>query len=456
VRLDSGRVYYVEALMKEGGGGDNLAVRWRRPDGIMEEPIPGSRLLPWGISFTPPAISQHPANTTVMEGDPASFTVKLSTVGSATYQWQSNLVNIAGANASTYTIPATPLSADTAKYRVIVSNSLGTATSSEATLRVTPDSVKPTIVAIQNIGATTLSLTFSEPMDVATATAPGNYGLNNTVFVVGASMGNDPRVVTLTTSAMTFGTTYVLTVRDVTDRAVTANKIEANTTRTFLAVEYAPLDIGGATTPGTATPVSGGFDVQGAGSDISGVNDQFHFEYQQRTGNFDVKVRLDSFSAMDPWAKAGLMARESLTSNSRFAAALATPATVGCFFASRSTAGAAATIAGNFPPNYPEMWLRLQRSGNAFTAYAGFDGQTWTSLGSATIAMPSTLYFGMAVASRSPGERAQVRFRDIAPGTGGVVAPYVARNEPLGPSSRRTGLVISEMMYHPKDRADGK
>src|SRR5881394_2420531 len=28
--------------------------------------------------------------------------------------------------------------------------------------------------------------------------------------------------------------------------------------------------------------------------------------------------------------------------------------------------------------------------------------------------------------------------------------------EPLGPSSRRTGLVISEIMYHPLPRADGK
>ena len=36
----SGQIYYVEALMKEGGGGDNLAVRWLRPDGV-DEADPG-------------------------------------------------------------------------------------------------------------------------------------------------------------------------------------------------------------------------------------------------------------------------------------------------------------------------------------------------------------------------------------------------------------------------------
>ena len=32
----------------------------------------------------------------------------------------------------------------------------------------------------------------------------------------------------------------------------------------------------------------------------------------------------------------------------------------------------------------------------------------------------------------------------------------IAGAETLGPSSRRTGLVVSEIMYHPAQRADGK
>ena len=48
--LTSGQSYYIEALMKEGGGGDNLAVGWRKPsNGNAASPIeviPGSYLSP--------------------------------------------------------------------------------------------------------------------------------------------------------------------------------------------------------------------------------------------------------------------------------------------------------------------------------------------------------------------------------------------------------------------------
>jgi len=43
VALASGQAYYLEALMKEGGGGDNLSIAWTRPDGVFEV-IPGAQL----------------------------------------------------------------------------------------------------------------------------------------------------------------------------------------------------------------------------------------------------------------------------------------------------------------------------------------------------------------------------------------------------------------------------
>jgi hypothetical protein len=39
VTLQEGQQYYLSALMKEGQGGDNLAVRWRLPDNTIEEPL---------------------------------------------------------------------------------------------------------------------------------------------------------------------------------------------------------------------------------------------------------------------------------------------------------------------------------------------------------------------------------------------------------------------------------
>ena len=65
VHMEKGKKYYIEALQKEGGGGDNLAVGWQLPNGTKEMPIPGNRLeslpapktLPMTVSIkvaTPP------------------------------------------------------------------------------------------------------------------------------------------------------------------------------------------------------------------------------------------------------------------------------------------------------------------------------------------------------------------------------------------------------------------
>ncbi len=45
--LIAGQRYYIEALHKEGGGNDHLAVGWTMPDGTNERPISGARLSPY-------------------------------------------------------------------------------------------------------------------------------------------------------------------------------------------------------------------------------------------------------------------------------------------------------------------------------------------------------------------------------------------------------------------------
>jgi hypothetical protein len=128
---------------------------------------------------------------------------------------------------------------------------------------------------------------------------------------------------------------------------------------------FTPLNIGGGS--GTFQSAGGGFNATVTGTNILGTADQFAFNYQQLTGDFDFRVRVATFSPSDAWAKAGLMARETLNADSRFAAALASPNVAGSFFESRANAAASATVAGNYPVNYPYTWLRLRRVGNVFT-----------------------------------------------------------------------------------------
>ncbi|HVF81366.1 MAG TPA: PA14 domain-containing protein [Flavisolibacter sp.] len=52
INLEAGKKYYIEALQKEGGGGDHLSVGWQMPGGVFERPIAGSRLSPYIVTAT--------------------------------------------------------------------------------------------------------------------------------------------------------------------------------------------------------------------------------------------------------------------------------------------------------------------------------------------------------------------------------------------------------------------
>ena len=94
--------------------------------------------IQYPASLQPPTITTQPSNQTVAEGQPVTFQVGAGGSTPLTYQWQRNIVNIPGANSSTYTIPSATLADNGARFRCVVSNAFGTATSNEATLIVTP------------------------------------------------------------------------------------------------------------------------------------------------------------------------------------------------------------------------------------------------------------------------------------------------------------------------------
>lgn len=86
----------------------------------------------------PPNITAQPSDQTVTQGQPATFGVGAGGSTPLNYQWQRNQVNISGANSSSYTISSATTGDNGAKFRCVVSNSFGTATSNEAALTVQP------------------------------------------------------------------------------------------------------------------------------------------------------------------------------------------------------------------------------------------------------------------------------------------------------------------------------
>src|SRR5947208_175589 len=219
---------------------------------------------------------------------------------------------------------------------------------------------------------------------------------------------------------------------------------------------FTAADIGDPVAAGTSRLAPRGVDIVAGGTDIGGTSDQCHFFYQTFTNDFDVAVRVEALGNSDVWAKAGLMARETLDATSDELSVLATPILGGCFFETRAAAGGSSTLRGLFPVNYPENCLRLKRAGDVFNGYASLDGRSWSLLGTTNMSIANPLYLGLAVSSHSTNLMTAARFRDLSIVTNGVLGNPLFTREPLGPSSRKTGLVISEIMYKPAPRADGK
>lgn len=125
--------------------GDALALE-TGPDGNLYYLSRGAAAL-YKLVYTAPAsapvITTQPASLTVPLGTAATFSVTAAGTAPLGYQWQKNTVNIPGATGSSYTL-ASSAAADAGTYRVVVTNTVGTATSNDATLTVTAPNTAPT------------------------------------------------------------------------------------------------------------------------------------------------------------------------------------------------------------------------------------------------------------------------------------------------------------------------
>jgi regulation of enolase protein 1 (concanavalin A-like superfamily) len=211
--------------------------------------------------------------------------------------------------------------------------------------------------------------------------------------------------------------TYAYRVRAENSAGLSAfsEVVTATTPKEVVVGAYTGVDVGDPTPTGSTTTVENGkaYDVTAGGTDINGTTDRFHFAYQQRTGDFDVKVRVASLTKAHDWTKAGLMARASLTGGSAHAFIAATPDVMGHRFSTRFSDGGSTLSTGAGVVTYPDTWLRLKRVGNSFSGYRSSDGIDWTLVGTRIVALPDTVYFGMAVTSHNSGATVTAQFRDL-------------------------------------------
>jgi len=198
--------------------------------------------------------------------------------------------------------------------------------------------------------------------------------------------------------------------------------------KAFPLKKFKQADIGNPSIAGSSVVQDNGIQIIAGGADVWGVKDQFHFSYIEKTGDFDLIARIESLSAPHMYTKAGLMAREELTDNSRHIFFQVFPDNKlrnknngGFEFQYRAAkAGdmkaiypAKSTGTPEFPVNYPNTWIRLKRSGNEFIGYYSVDGKNWKIYTTYTLDLTQKIYLGLAVTSHNVKESAIAVFKDI-------------------------------------------
>ena len=119
---------------------------------------------------TPPAITQQPGSTVVVQGQSASFNAGASGDAPLTYQWRFNGTPIGAASANSYTVvAATP--ANAGNYDAVVSNAYGSSTTAVAQLTV----LVPPAISSQPSNQTALAGSNIGFQVTATGSAPLGY-----------------------------------------------------------------------------------------------------------------------------------------------------------------------------------------------------------------------------------------------------------------------------------------
>jgi hypothetical protein len=158
---------------------------------------------------------------------------------------------------------------------------------------------------------------------------------------------------------------------------------------------------------------------------ITPLTDSFQFAYVSLNGDGQIVARVNA--PLTPEASsAGLMVRDSLASNAAMIANMVEYTGL-AITTSRATDGATATSTGpvtisaaaNAPADESSLlvapyWVMLTRSGNTFTTSVSPDDVNWTQVSQQTIAMPATVYAGLALASGNSTLPATATFDEVS------------------------------------------
>jgi hypothetical protein len=448
IALVAGTQYYIEAVHHEGGGGDEVDATFKivgepDPKNGTASRITSGWLGPYalGLDGAYVVITNQPANASVLQAQKATFTVGAYSgyAGDASglapaisYQWQSapkgssTFTDIAGQSGTSFTTPVLTLADNGTQYRANLLAVGVNSNSAIATLAVSADTNPPVAAVgtiIRNDGVIQVGVGFNKPINLSTLVLSNFSLVSGTVanFRVATNSYLTYGAAVLDTGGLTPGNTYQIVVQGVQD--LFGNTMTPTTNSFTVGTAMGWADTGVPPTPGQVVPVGpSGFDILNGGRQEWSSYDEATIAYVKKTNDFDVKVQVVYAEPGSKWTRVGLQARNWLnagepssdgsgtgTNASAYAQTHVNPtqdlADTGLWPSSdpnqpqnagsnngheqnqRLTASGATSGWGSTAgvPAYPNVWLRLARSGAILHGYRSADGVTWTDQGTTTL-----------------------------------------------------------------------
>ncbi|MHC4536683.1 MAG: LamG domain-containing protein [Planctomycetota bacterium] len=162
----------------------------------------------------------------------------------------------------------------------------------------------------------------------------------------------------------------------------------------------------------TEGPV-GTYTMTAAGEDIWANADEFHFAWKEVSGAVSIIAKIESLENIHPFAKAGVMIRDTLDADSRYVAVLITPEN-GVRFQYRNTIGGITERYFEEGLTAPQ-WVKLERTvGGLVRGYHSEDGVTWTRFNLIQVRMEMPVYVGLALTSNEKAIACEAKFSNVS------------------------------------------
>ncbi len=183
-------------------------------------------------------------------------------------------------------------------------------------------------------------------------------------------------------------------------------------------------DVGNPALVGDQVLSNGTLSFQGAGKDIWGTADQFHFVWQSLPANSSVSTHITSLRHTDDLTKAGVMLRTNTDADALYYGAFITPHK-GITVRYRTIKGLNAQIVTANSDFQLPMYLRVARWNNIFTTYVSTNGVTWNPLGGSSVPMDvkGPMLGGLAVTSHNIDTLSLATFDSFGTSTTAEPAP---------------------------------